>query len=84
MTRSEGEVETVTADSLNIANLKIANFQYIDKKHGVMDFIYENDTNQRKYIGTLMLTVDFYVNGVNTVIRTQASSNVYQEKRLDF
>ena len=83
MKRSEGEIEEINADSLQSANLKIVNVKFIDKYSGLVTAISENQDPERKQIGTMILTVEFYVNGVKNSIRTQGISLVYQKEKID-
>lgn len=76
--RSEGEIETINASNLNDANLVIKQFTLIDKKKGLLTSV-EPNYNGRKLLGILMLTVEFYVNGVTETIRTNGIANVYQQ-----
>ena len=77
LTRSEGEVEEVTADNLYDAHLQITNIKFIHNQYGIIDNIPENNGGERN-IGLLQLTVRFYINGVKGMITTQSMSKVTQ------
>lgn len=78
LVRSEGEVEDVYGGTLYDSNLKLVKYTFISNS-GIVNRISENKTNNRKLIGTLQVTVKFYVNGIKDDIITTGICNVYQE-----
>lgn len=77
LTRSEGEVEEVSADNLYDAHLQITSVKFIHNQYGVIEYIPENKGDTTN-IGILQMTVRFYINGVQDMIMTRAISNVTQ------
>ena len=77
-TRSEGEIENITADSLPEANLIIKSFRLLSNKEGQVSSVQPN-YNGRKLYGQLMLVVEFYVNGVTDIIRAAGVADIYQK-----
>ena len=75
--RSNGEIETIEANTLNDAYLKIISYIYSDNNKGHINYIDENINNFRKNIGLLSIIVQFDVRGIIENINTFGKAQVY-------
>lgn len=77
MDRSDGSTEHITADNMYESNLKIKDVQFISIQ-GIMNNISENTTGNRRFIGNMKFTIQFYVHGIKDEILTTYICPVYQ------
>lgn len=78
MERTDGSIEHIKEDNIYKANLKIKDVQFMSVS-GKSNSISENKTGNRKLIGNMKFTMQFYVHGVKEEILTTYICPVYQE-----
>lgn len=78
MERTDGSIEHIKEDNMYNANLKIKDVQFISLS-GKSNSISANKTGNRKYIGNMKFTMQFYVHGIKNEILTTYICPVYQE-----
>lgn len=78
LTRTDGEVEVISANTLYDGHLEIISYKFMHNQYGQINYIPESKVQDIINIGLLQLNVKFYVNGVETLIQTCSICNVYQ------
>ena len=79
LTRSAGEIEYISGNTLSDVNLKLVSYTYIDDYFGQINYILPNNTNKIIHKGILKITVQFFVNGITDIIETSGIGIIYQD-----
>lgn len=76
--RSGGETEEISVEKFEDSMLKIKDFKILHNQRGMITDYIEENKSERRNIGILQLTVQFYVHGIKNEITTTAMSSIYQ------